>query len=129
MCCVNSARKSHGGRLSKFRGTPTCVPFPFGSGKARQTVLSAWLTTCLVSPIFTGRETERATRHVLHQTLNACLIACRQQHRLIDAQNAVLPSLRVLDNLRFDLRLPKVQLEDPVLPGDQQPVHIKLRQL
>ena len=46
---------------------------------------------------------------LLHQTLDARLVARGQQHRLIDAKAAVLPSAHVLDHLRFDLLLGQVQ--------------------
>jgi len=40
------------------------------------------------------RQTKRAARHVLDQTLNTRLIARRQKHRLIDAETAVFPDRR-----------------------------------
>ena len=36
------AGKSSGERIWQFRGTPDCVPSPFGSGNARQVCFSAW---------------------------------------------------------------------------------------
>jgi len=72
---------------------------------------------------------EWATRHVLDQTLDPRLIARRQKYRLIDTEAAVRPTPHVLDHFRFELLLSQVQFEDRVLPGDQQSLHIELRQL
>ena len=40
----------------------------------------------------------------------------------------MLPSAHVLDDFRFDLLLGQVQLEDRVLPSNQQSIHIELGQ-
>ena len=37
-------------------------------------------------------QTKGAPGHVLHQTLDPCPVARRQEHRLVDAETAVLPS-------------------------------------
>ncbi len=47
-----------------------------------------------VADLHQPRQTKRAARHVLDQTLNTRLIARRQKHRLIDAETAVLPDRR-----------------------------------
>jgi len=68
-------------------------------------------------------------RHVLDQTPNARLIARRQKHGLISAETAVWPTPHVLDDFRFDLLLGQVQLDDRVLSGDQQSLHVERGQL
>jgi len=85
----------------------------------------------LISP-----ETERATSHVLDQTLDTGLIARWQKHRLVDAEatdhrcaTVPVPSPHVLDDFWFDLLLGQIQREDRFLPSDQESLHIELGQL
>jgi len=76
-----------------------------------------------------SRKTERATSHVLDQTLDTGLIARWQKHGLIHTEPTVLPTAHVLDDFRFDLLLGQIQRENRVLPSDQQSLHIELGQL
>jgi hypothetical protein len=67
--------------------------------------------------------------HVLHQTLDPCLVARRQEHRLIDAETAVLRTSHVLDDFWLDLVLGQIKGKDRFLPGCLQPLQVELGQL
>ena len=97
------------------------VSFRIGKGAA-----SLLLDLPRVADLHQTRQTERATGHVLKQTLDGRLIARRQIHRLIDTETAVRPGPHVFDHFRFDLLLGQVQLKDRVLPGNEQPPGFRL---
>jgi len=78
--------------------------------------------------LYESSQTEGAARHVLQQSLDARLVACAEQHRLIHAQAAVLPAAHSLDDLWFDLALGQIQGKDRFLPGDLEPIEIEFGQ-
>jgi len=88
-----------------------------------------------VAHLHQSGQTKRAPCHVLHQTLDPCPVARRQEHRLIEAKAAdhrcatvPVPSAHVLDDFWLDLLLGQVQGKDRFLPGDLKPLQIQFGQ-
>ncbi len=73
------------------------------------------------------REAERAAGHVLHEALDARLVAGGQVDRLIDAEARVRPAADVLDDFRLDLPLGQIESKNRLLPGGFQPLAVELR--
>jgi hypothetical protein len=76
-----------------------------------------------------SRQAEWAADHVLYQSLDTRLVPRGQKHGLVNAKTTVLPRSHILHDFRFDLTLAQIQGKHGLLPGHQQTVHVKLRQI
>ena len=128
MCCVPCLRETRRQKIE--RGQDLIVPLGarlhavsilVGKGPARLLFrLVDHLTR--FADLHQPGQTKRAPGHVLHQTLDPCSVARRQEHRLIDAETTVLPSAHVLDDFWLDLVLGQIKGKDRFLPGDLEPI-------